>query len=676
MLGHLLAVLGQDVPQAEHVLVRGLVEHGGADRHQRVEPTPGLVGRLADEVGRVRLLERLLRALHVRVAPLRERHRAGVVPGVDHLGDATVGPLLTGPGEGDVVDERAVRVQVGQVTAGQLAELGARPDAHPLAGDVVDPDRQRSAPVAGTGQCPVDVVVQPVAVAAPLDRLRVPGGALVLAQQLVLDLRRPHVPGRLRVVHQRGVAAPAVRVGVLVVERTEQQPALGQVGQRGRVRILEELAADQLVLLVEVPVGTDRVDELDAMALGGAVVVLAERHRLVDQTGALAGRHVVLQHHEERRAGLLDHLERAPVGPALHVLAGEPVLDGPALTERGADVVLGDDDGAVPVGRGHVRDVGADGDGGVGEQRPRRGGPDHQVGAAGVRSGGQREADERGGVDDVLVALGQLVVRQRGPAAGAVRRDALVLGEHALVEQLLQRPPDRLDVRGVHRPVGVVQVHPVAHPVGELAEGADVAGDGLAALGVERLDAVLLDLRLAVDAELLLHGQLDRQAVAVPAGLALDVVALHRTEPREDVLEHPGLDVVGAGHPVGGRRALVEGPPRPPGGALLGPGEDVVGGPEVQDPVLHRRQVDLRRHCVVGALVVALLGGHRRAALRLADLCVRLNLLRHVRPSSIDPDRPGRRPSRRKGRADPRYHPSWRARRDGAHPLRSRRGRF
>ena len=55
---------------------------------------------------------------------------------------------------------------------------------------------------------------------------------------------------------------------------------------------------------------------------------------------------------------------------------------------------------------------------------------------------------------------------------------------------------------------------------------------------------------LAGEAELLLDRELDRQAVAVPAGLAGDVVALHGLEPREDVLEDAGLDVVGAGLPL------------------------------------------------------------------------------------------------------------------------------
>jgi len=65
---------------------------------------------------------------------------------------------------------------------------------------------------------------------------------------------------------------------------------------------------------------------------------------------------------------------------------------------------------------------------------------------------------------------------------------------------------------------------------------------------------------LRLDAELLLDGDLDGQAVAVPAALALDVEAAHRLEARIDVLEDARQDVVRAGTAVRGRRALVEHP--------------------------------------------------------------------------------------------------------------------
>ncbi len=244
VLAHLAAVLGQDVAQAQHVLVGALLEHQRADGHQRVEPAAGLVDRLADELGRVGGLELLVVAM--RCAPLGERHGARVVPGVDHLADPAEGALLAGQGEGDLVDERPVRVEIGEVLAGEFRQLGERADGdHAGRVGVVAPDRQRRAPVPVAGERPVDVVVQPVAVAAVLDVLGVPGGLLVLREQLVLDLRGADVPGRLRVVHERRVAAPAVRIAVLVAQLLPEHPAVLQVLHQGGVRGLEEVAAHQ-----------------------------------------------------------------------------------------------------------------------------------------------------------------------------------------------------------------------------------------------------------------------------------------------------------------------------------------------------------------------------------------------------------------------------------------------
>ncbi len=175
----------------------------------------------------------------------------------------------------------------------------------------------------------------------------------------------------------------------------------------------------------------------------------------------------------------------------------------------------------------------------------------------------------------------------------------MVLDQQALVEDLLERPPHGLHVVRVHGAVGVVEVGPVPHARGQFGEGVGVPGHRLAALRVELRDAVRLDVLLAVEAQFLLDGQLDRQPVAVPAGLAADVVALHGAEAGEDVLEDAGLDVVGAGHAVGGRRALVEDPL----GAALGLGEgaveDLVLAPEVEHGVFEGGQVHLGGHLPV-----------------------------------------------------------------------------
>src|SRR4028118_62833 len=113
------------------------------------------------------------------------------------------------------------------------------------------------------------------------------------------------------------------------------------------------------------------------------------------------------------------------------------------------------------------------------------------------------------------------------------------------------------------------------------------------AAGVERRGAGALDVGLAGEAELLLDGDLHWQAVAVPAGPAGHVPALHRLEAGEDVLERPRLDVVGAGAAVGGRRALVEHPLRTALGGLQRPGEDVGVLPAPQHVLLEPGPADL-----------------------------------------------------------------------------------
>ena len=299
MLAHLAAVLGQDVAQAQHVLVGGLVEDQGADGHQGVEPAAGLVDGLADEVGRVGALEGLDGPFGVRVPPLGEGHRAGVEPGIDHLGHPAEGALNPGQGEGDVVDVGAVRVERELVLTGHVGQLGQGSDADQVAGvGVVAPDRQRGAPVARPRQRPVDVVVQPVTETAVLDVVGEPGGGLILAQQFVLDLGGADVPGRLGVVQQCGVATPAVRVGVLVVEQLVQQPPLAQVGDQGGVGGLEELPPDQRHRFLEGAIGAHRVDHRQPVASAHRHVVGTERRRLVHQTGAVLGGDVVGQHDE------------------------------------------------------------------------------------------------------------------------------------------------------------------------------------------------------------------------------------------------------------------------------------------------------------------------------------------------------------------------------------------
>ena len=126
----------------------------------------------------------------------------------------------------------------------------------------------------------------------------------------------------------------------------------------------------------------------------------------------------------------------------------------------------------------HVGRVGVDGEALVRRERPRRRRPDQERCAdedVGREASRTREPHEHARVLDRPVAHRDLGVRERGPAPGAVRGDLVGLDQQPALVQLLERPPHRLDVLGVHRPVGVGHVDPEADPLGEPFELVDVA---------------------------------------------------------------------------------------------------------------------------------------------------------------------------------------------------------
>ncbi len=427
--------------------------------------------------------------------------------------------------------------------------------------------------------------------------LRVPGDGLVGRQQAVLDLARRDVPRRLRVVEQRGPAPPAMRVGVLVGLGPEQLAPRAEVLDQIGIGVLD---ADPRVLadpIVEGAVEPDRIDHVQPEPLAELEVVLAERDRGVDQSGAVVGSDEVGGEHRVAELAVRlsrDERERWLVRDSLELGARKRLENLSVLPEHVFDELLGDHEHGVVIA-GARPDVGqhrVDGDRGVRDERPRRRRPHHELVPGAHRSPirAHRQPDVRRGVDDVPVdaRLTQLVTRERRLVAGAVRDDLQLLVQQSPLVDCLQRPPDRLDVSRVHRPVGVVEIDPERDPLGQPVPLGDVAEHALAAALVELGDPVTLDVLLAGEAELGLDRELDREPVAVPASLALDVVAAHRLVPREDVLEHSTQDVVRAGRSVRGRRALVEGPLR---SAL--PAADRLGEHVALAPALEHAQLDV-----------------------------------------------------------------------------------
>ena len=293
-----------------------------------------------------------------------------------------------------------------------------------------------------------------------------------------------------------------------------------------------------------------------------AIVVFAEGRRYMDQAGAvLGGDEVAGDHREGAGLAIGEGEHRALVAAADQFAAWEAVGDLHALAEHLLHQGLGKDQRLAVDTRLDVGDVRRHRDRLVARQGPGRRRPDEQrLPRLAALAGEQREADIYGGVGDVLVAERHLVRGERGAAARAVGHDLVPLVEAALVPELAQRPPDRLDVVVLERDVGVVEVDPEADPLGQPVPLLDVLEHRGAAALVELGDPVLLDLLLGGDTQLFFDLELDRQAVAVPAGLARHPVAAHRPVARVDVLEDSGEDVVGAGTAVRRRRPLVEAP--------------------------------------------------------------------------------------------------------------------
>ncbi len=527
-LAHLLTLGVEDQAEADDVAVGRLAEQQGALGEQGVEPAPGLVEGLADEVRRDAPGE--VAAGREGMVVLRERHRAAVVPDVHDLGLA-VHRAAAAAGQLHLVHEGAVGIEV--LTEGgrrALAQLGVGADGvHAVTGPAA-PQGQRRAPVTVARDRPVHVALEPLAEAAVAHALGVPPDARVELQHAVAHVGRADVPGGLGVVEQRRAAAPAVRIGVVVDLGAQQHAPVVEVGDEVRVGLLDQPAGPRADGVGEAPVGTDRVRGVEVVAARGGHVVLAEGGRDVDDAGAVVGRHEVGVHHP---VGARQEGEGRVVLPAQELGPGDQALGTSALAEHPLHQRLGQDQGLVAHLDGRVGDLWVDRGGLIGRQRPGRGGP-HQQAAGAVAQG---EAHVGGGVVDVPVAEGHLVAREGRPAPRAVGNDLVAAIQQAPAEQLGEAPPDALDVAGVHRAVRAVGVDPEADPLGEALPLVEIGEHRLAAQGVEFGDAVGLDLGLARNAEPLLHLELDGQAVAVPAPAPIDETAPHGLEAGEDVLE-------------------------------------------------------------------------------------------------------------------------------------------
>ena len=130
-------------------LIGHRIDEQRADRVQRVEPASRLIHRLADVVGRELGFETIL--VLERVMPLCKGHGAGVEPDVDQVLDAPHGSAALGTRVCHLVDVRPMQVEVLQIAADLLPQLGDRANTLAVPALLAFPDRQAACPSSAPG---------------------------------------------------------------------------------------------------------------------------------------------------------------------------------------------------------------------------------------------------------------------------------------------------------------------------------------------------------------------------------------------------------------------------------------------------------------------------------------------------------------------------------------------
>ena len=145
----------------------------------------------------------------------------------------------------------------------------------------------------------------------------------------------------------------------------------------------------------------------------------------------------------------------------------------------------------------------------------------------------------------------------------------------------------------------MIHIRPEAYGAGEILPHALVLPDAFLALADEGIQTVLLDLLLAVQTQLLLHLQLHRKPVGVPAGLSRHIVALHGPVAGNHVLDDTGQHMADMGLSIGRGRSVIEGVGRAFLAVFHTFLKNVVFFPEMLHVFFAVYEIQIRRYLVV-----------------------------------------------------------------------------
>ena len=207
LLRHFLAVFGKHDAVDDHVLERVLAEETAGEHVQVVEPRTRLVEAFSDELCREDRIELLF--VVERIMRRAVRHRARVEPGVEHIGN-TVHRAPAGARHRDLIDD--VFVEVVDLLSTRFFELRCRAEDTLLFAFFADPHRDHTCPESLATDRPIACTLEPFAESPLFDVFRRPVHLPGTIEQIALELGDRDEPRARRVIKQRRVAAPAVRI--------------------------------------------------------------------------------------------------------------------------------------------------------------------------------------------------------------------------------------------------------------------------------------------------------------------------------------------------------------------------------------------------------------------------------------------------------------------------------
>ena len=209
----------------------------------------------------------------------------------------------------------------------------------------------------------------------------------------------------------------------------------------------------------------------------------------------------------------------------------------------------------------HIVNLRANAEGGVRGKRPGSGRPSQHIrrqvghGSGKLRARRIKHAElcRHRCVLHIAVAAGlvQLVRTQTRTCGRRIWLNGIALVEEIFLVQLLEQPPQCLNIFVVVGDIGVLHIHPVTHEVAQVGPFLGVHHHVAAAACIVFLNANAAADVFLCDAQFLFNAQLNGQSVGVPSCLAIHLESLHRLVTAEYVLDGTRHHVVNTRMSVG-----------------------------------------------------------------------------------------------------------------------------